>query len=85
MEERLFHVLDYIKKSGKNILIQTEIENHPLLDICMEGNYKDFLSYMSQERKLFHYPPYTDFVTLRIHDASREKVKDIVAKLVNKI
>lgn len=85
MEEKLFHVFDYAKKSGKNIIIQTELEKHPLLDICMEGNYKDFLSYMSTERKNFNYPPYTDFVTIRIHDPSKAKVQDIVAKLVNKI
>lgn len=40
---------------------------------------------MSTERKNFNYPPYTDFVTIRVHDPSKGKVQDIVAKLVNKI
>ncbi len=85
MEEEVFHAVDYAKKLGKNILIQTRMREHPLLDLIMEGNYKDFLSYMSHERELFGYPPYTQFVTIRIHDRSQARVKDIVTKLANKI
>lgn len=51
----------------------------------MEGNYKDFLTYMSHERELFQYPPYAEFITLRIHDRSQDRVRDIITKLVNKI
>ncbi len=85
MEEDLYHTLHYAKNSGKNVVIQTELASHPLLSVLLEGNYKDFLTYMSQERKQFGYPPYGDFVMLRIHDPSKARVQDIVAKLVNKI
>lgn len=85
MEEVLFHAIDYAKKLGKNILIQTHMREHPLLPIIMEGNYKDFLTYMSRERELFQYPPYREFITLRIHDHSQDRVRDIITKLANKI
>jgi primosomal protein N' (replication factor Y) (superfamily II helicase) len=85
MEEDLYHAIDYAKKSGKNLMIQTYLPDHPLLDTIVEGNYRDFLTLMSEERKKFHYPPYTDFVTIRIHDESKDKLHDMVKKLVNKI
>ena len=85
MEEEVFHALDYAKKLGKNILIQTRMREHPLLDLIMEGNYKDFLKYMSHEREIFQYPPYTQFVMIRIHDRSQARVTDIITKLANKI
>ena len=40
---------------------------------------------MSHERELFQYPPYAEFITLRIHDHSQDRVRDIITKLVNKI
>lgn len=85
MEEELYHAVHLVKKLEKNILIQTRMTEHPLIDVIMQGNYKDFLQYMSQERKIFHYPPYADFITLRVHDRSQDRVKDIITKLVNKI
>lgn len=85
MEEEVFHAIDYAKKLGKNILLQTQMRDHPLLDIVMTGNYRDFLTYMSHERELFHYPPYTQFVTLKVHSHNQSQVTDIISKLVNKI
>jgi primosomal protein N' (replication factor Y) len=85
MEEDLYHAIEYAKKSGKSVYIQTYIPEHPLLKTLVDGNYKDFLHLMSAERKKFNYPPYADFVTIRIHDASRDKLENIRNKLVNKI
>lgn len=85
MEEDLYHTLHYVKNSGKQVVIQTELVSHPLLSVLLDGNYKDFLTYMSQERKQFGYPPYGNFAIIRIHDPSKPRVQDIVAKLVNKI
>ncbi len=85
MEEDLYHTLDYAKKSWKEMYIQTYIPDHPLLLTLTEGNYRDFLKYMSEERKKFSYPPYLDFVIIRIHDSSKEKLENMRNKLVNKI
>lgn len=85
MEEDLYHMVDYVKKSGKSIIIQTYTPEHPLLEVIVKGNYKDFLSYITPERKKFLYPPYAQFALIRVHDISQEKVKDIIEKMVNKI
>ncbi len=85
MEEDLYHMVDYVKKSGKSIIIQTYTPEHPLLEVIVKGNYKDFLNYIAPERKKFIYPPYAQFVLIRVHDISQEKVKDIIEKMVNKI
>ncbi len=85
MEEDVYHMLEYVKKSGKNLFIQTYTPDHPLLSLIIEGNYQDFLRDMSRERKAFDYPPYSQFALLRIRDAQKEKVQDIMVKLLNKI
>jgi primosomal protein N' (replication factor Y) len=85
MEEDLYHTLSYAKKSRKPLFIQTYTPDHPLLQVLVEGNYKDFLLQMSSERKAFHYPPYEEFIQIRIHDPYKEKVQDILQKLLNKI
>lgn len=85
MEEDLYHAVHYAKKISQNVMIQTRLPEHPLLRQVLEGNYNDFLQYMSHERALFHYPPYTEFVILRIHDAQKNRVQDTISRLVNKI
>lgn len=85
VEEDIYHIVDYAKKSGKDIMIQTYTPDHQLLSVITWWNYRDFLTYMSSERKTFLYPPYAQFAMIRIHDINQERVKDIVAKLVNKI
>ena len=85
MEEEVYHSLEYVKKSGKNLFIQTYTPEHPLLSLIIEGNYRDFLRDMSHERELFHYPPYYQFALIRIRDPQKEKVQDIMVKLINKI
>lgn len=85
MEEDLYHTLEYAKKSWKEMYIQTYVPEHPLLTTLTEGNYRDFLHYISEERKKFSYPPYVDYVTIRIHDVSRDKLENMKNKLINKI
>lgn len=85
MEEETYHTLEYVKKSGKNLFIQTYTPEHPLLSLVIDGNYRDFLREMCRERELFHYPPYRQFALIRIRDPQKEKVQDIMVKLINKI
>lgn len=85
MEEDVYHMLEYGKKSGKSLFIQTYTPEHSLLSLIIEGNYQDFLRNMSRERQAFGYPPYNQFALLRIRDSQKEKVQDIMVKLLNKI
>jgi primosomal protein N' (replication factor Y) (superfamily II helicase) len=85
MEEDTYHTIEYAKKSGKHLFIQTYTPEHPFLSLIIEGNYRDFLSSMSHEREKYQYPPYAQFALIRIRDIQKEKVRDIMTKLVNKI
>jgi len=38
-----------------------------------------------QERKLFNYPPFTQMVTLEYRHTNRDKSKDFISKLYNKL
>jgi primosomal protein N' (replication factor Y) (superfamily II helicase) len=85
MEEDTYHTIEYVKKSGKHLFIQTYTPEDPLLSIIIEGNYRDFLTSMSREREKYHYPPYEQFAVLRIRDTQKAKVQDMMVKLMNKI
>jgi primosomal protein N' len=85
MDEDTYHTIEYVKKSGKHLFIQTYTPEDPLLSILIEGNYRDFLTSMSSEREKYHYPPYGQFALIRVRDIQKEKVRDIMVKLVNKI
>jgi primosomal protein N' len=85
MEEDTYHTIEYAKKSGKNLFIQTYTPENPLLTILIEGNYRDFLRELSRERDKYHYPPYAQFALIRVRDIQKAKVQDIMIKLVNKI
>lgn len=84
-EEETYHIMEYTKKSGKSVMIQTYIPEHPLLTTLLYGNYHDYLVSVSAERKQFHYPPYTEYATIRIHSDRKPQVTDMLTKLVNKI
>jgi primosomal protein N' (replication factor Y) (superfamily II helicase) len=85
MEEDTYHTLEYVKKSGKSLFIQTYTPEDSLLSILISGNYRDFLSSMSREREKYGYPPYAQFALLRVRDVQKNKVQDIMVKLMNKI
>ncbi len=40
---------------------------------------------MSEERKKFSYPPYAEFALIHVRDKNKDKVTEIITKLVNKI
>ena len=49
------------------------------------GNYKSFLSTLKSERKNFSYPPYVDFVTIRVYHKEKQAVQHLIAGLVERI
>jgi primosomal protein N' len=40
---------------------------------------------MSEERKKFHYPPYSEHAIIRIQEEKKDKVTEIMSKITNKI
>jgi primosomal protein N' (replication factor Y) len=85
MEERVYDQIAYNLRKNVPLIIQTFSPNTPLLKIIEGGNYKDFLTHTLTERKLFHYPPYTGLAYIWVEDKNKNRVQEIIHKLVNKL
>lgn len=85
LEEELYAQISYIKKQNLPLYIQTFAPEHPLLQAIVFGNYKNFLDVLKSERKAFLYPPFVDFVTIRVHHRDKIFVKNTISALVEHI
>lgn len=85
IEEDIYNEISYFKKQHLPLYIQTYTPDHPLLREIIDGNFKSFLWYLSQERRDFLYPPFAELATIRVHDEQKKKVIEIMSKLINKI
>jgi primosomal protein N' len=85
IEEITYAEITHLKRQNKPLYIQTYMPDHPLLEEITQGNYRSFMEYTKKERAMFLYPPFSELATLRIHDENKERVKSIIANLVNKI
>lgn len=85
LEEELYTQISYIKKQNKSLYIQTFAPAHPLLQAIVFGNYKNFLEILKAERKMFSYPPYVDFASIRVHHKEKNFIKNTILALVEQI
>lgn len=85
IEEKIYTNVAYNSRKGSDIYIQTYIPNSDLVRHISDGNYRDFLIHTLQERKTFRYPPYGELVHLWVRDQSKERIRDIIHKLKNKL
>jgi primosomal protein N' (replication factor Y) (superfamily II helicase) len=85
IEEQIYTEIAYYKKQSLSLAIQTYTPEHPLLASIVWDNYKAYLATIAKERKDFSYPPYSEFVTIRIHDERKERVTHMMTHLLHKI
>lgn len=85
IEEQIYNNVTYNIKRWSDILIQTYIPDSNILKLISEWNYKDFINYTLKERKEFNYPPYKDLVYVWVKDKNKDRIKDIIFKLKNKL
>lgn len=85
MEEDIYRDIVYHKRQGLSIYIQTYTPDHPLLHKIVFGTSREFLDDLKKERKNFWYPPYQQFATIRIHDERKERVQDMMWRVLAKI
>lgn len=85
MEEKLFLEVQYFKKQQIPIYIQTYTPEHELLSQIVFWNQKQFLDLLSRERKMFCYPPFSDFITLKIHHTKKDQLQRLMSQLIQKI
>lgn len=85
MEEELYAQIAYIKKQQIPLYIQTFSPENRILQAIVFENFRNFLEILKTERKNFSYPPYVDFVTIRVHHTKKEMVQNIISGLVERI
>jgi primosomal protein N' (replication factor Y) len=85
IEERLLILISYYKKLWSKIYIQIYSQEHKIISTIQEWNYKDALSYIIDERKIFSYPPFVEHLTLTIRDTSKKSLENIGAHMIRKI
>lgn len=85
IEEKIYMNCAYNSRKGSEIYIQTFAPKSDLITSIVEGNYRDFLVKTLSERKKFSYPPYGELVHIWVRDKSKDRIKDIIYKLKNKL
>lgn len=77
LDEELFAQISYFKKQQKPLYIQTFMTDNPLLQNLVFGNFRSYFDALKSERKKFSYPPFVDFVIIRIHHREKIFVKNL--------
>jgi primosomal protein N' (replication factor Y) len=85
MEEQLFDEILFYKKQKIPVYLQTYTPEHPLIREILTGNQKSFFDILQKERRDFEYPPFSQFVTIRVHHAYQKSVTTMMSHLVRKI
>ncbi|MDX8430388.1 MAG: primosomal protein N' [Candidatus Algichlamydia australiensis] len=68
--ENLFQLVTQVAgRSGRSLLegeviIQSRMPTHPLIQLAAKDDYENFYTQEIEERKLFHYPPFTQIARL---------------------
>lgn len=85
IEEKIYTNIVYNARKGADICLQTFAPKSDLIRNITEGNYRDFLIHTLTERKNFSYPPYRELVHIWVRDKSKDRIKEIIYKLKNKL
>ena len=67
------------------VLIQTFVPKNEIIETISNQNYKDFFVKTLAERKLFSYPPFTQMATLEYRQTEKEKAKNFMIKIKDKL
>lgn len=75
-------------RSGRSMLpgeviIQTHLENHPVIQMAMNGDVDAFFKEEEISRKLFDYPPFTHLTRIIFSGKCREQTFDAIQKFRN--
>lgn len=85
IEEKILLLITYYKKLWSKVYIQLYSQEHTIIPIIQEWNYKDILAYIIEERKNFSYPPFSEYLTLTLRDANKKSLENISAHMIRKI
>lgn len=68
-----------------DIILQTYTPENEIIKDIIYSNYKDFFIKTLKERKLFWYPPFLDYATLRYKNKDKQKAVNYTEKLHEKL
>lgn len=81
VNERAFQMIEQVSgRAGRraeqgNVLIQAMNVKHPVLELVMQHDYDRFYNFEIENRKEFHYPPFSRIVTLTLKHKDKQKVE----------
>lgn len=90
-EEKTFQLLTQVSgRAGRdikngNVIIQTYRPDNFVIKATQDSNYEYFYKKELAIRKAFEYPPYTNLITIKIVDKTRNQVLDISKELKNEL
>ena len=64
--------------NDSNVIIQTFIPENEMVKNIINLNYKDFFKKTLEERKLFGYPPFLEYCTLRYKNINEKKTLEFI-------
>lgn len=85
--ERSFHLMAQVSgRAGRRneqgkVIIQTFNPEHTIIQYVINNDYISMFNSQIEERKLFKYPPYWNFVIIRLKNKDREKLHKAAATL----
>ncbi len=90
-QEKLYqNIKQLLWRWGRNgqqteFIIQTFVPENEIVSAITQKNYKEFFIQTLEERKMFHYPPFCEMVTLEYRHKLETKSKDFLQKLKIKL
>jgi primosomal protein N' (replication factor Y) len=82
--EEVFQLITQVAgRSGRSelpgeVLLQTYLQNHPVIQLAAAQDYEGFYQYEMEGRKNFSYPPFTHMVKITASGESLEKTKEFL-------
>lgn len=67
-----------------DFIIQSFIPENTLLKNIVYSNYKDYFKIILEERKVFNYPPFSDFTIVEYRNKDKEKTLEYILKIKEK-
>lgn len=90
-EELLYaNIKQFLGRGGRkweqtDFLLQTFTPEHPFVTSISQENTKDFFLKTLKERQTFHYPPFSEFITLEYRHKDKEKSQQFIEKVHKKL
>ncbi|GHU63845.1 hypothetical protein FACS1894123_07460 [Bacteroidia bacterium] len=63
------------RKTKGEVVLQTSHPEHPLIQMVLEHNYEAMYDMQTEERQLFHYPPFSRLISINLKHKDEETLR----------